>query len=130
MTSYLTITLLISSLCGLAILLLRGAPARLHFYTCLMVLVTWLTPWQLLQFQAVSNTFTLPLNILNEFNWINSKHSCRRASTEQSSSPLLTFYWLWLASFAIGLLLFFKDKCVVHRYLIYKGLVNSMRNIK
>jgi hypothetical protein len=40
MTTYLTITLLISSLCGLAIVLLGGAPVRLRFCICLMVLVT------------------------------------------------------------------------------------------
>jgi len=114
MMTYLTITLLISSICGLAILLLSEAPARLRFYICLMILVTWLTPWQLLQFQEVSNAFTLPLNILNEFNWINSTAVTQDIPlavpvTEPSSSPLFTFHWLWLATFAIGLLLFFKD---------------------
>jgi beta-lactamase regulating signal transducer with metallopeptidase domain len=79
-----------------------------------MVLATWLTPWQLLQFQAVSNTFTLPLNILNEFNWVNSAAITQNTQvdtpvTDQSSSPLFTFYWLWLVTFAIGLVLFFKD---------------------
>jgi len=117
MISYLTITLLISSLCGLAILLLRGAPARLRFYICLMVLVTWLTPWQLMQFQTVSNafdTFTLPLNILSEFNWVKSAAKTQNTElvapvTAQSSSSLFTYYWLWLAAFAIGLVLFSKD---------------------
>lgn len=117
MISYLTITLLISSLCGLAIVLLRGAPARLRFYICLMILVCWLTPWQLMQFQAVSNafnTFTLPLNILSEFNWINPTAVTQSTPlvapvTEQSSSSLFTSYWLWLAAFSIGLVLFFKD---------------------
>jgi beta-lactamase regulating signal transducer with metallopeptidase domain len=117
MISYLTITLLISSLCGLAILLLRGAPARLRFYICLMILVTWLTPWQLMQLQAVSNTFnafTLPLNILSEFNWVKSAAKAQNTElvapvTAQSSSALFTYYWLWLGAFAIGLVLFFKD---------------------
>jgi beta-lactamase regulating signal transducer with metallopeptidase domain len=114
MISYLTITLLISSLCGLATVLLRGAPARLRFYICLMVLVCWLTPWQLMQFQAVSNSFTLPLNILTEFNWVNAPAVTQNTSvvapvTEQSSSPWFTFYSLWLTSFSIGLVLFLKD---------------------
>jgi len=112
--TYLTITLLISSLFGLAIVLLRGAPARLRFYICLIVLVCWLTPWQIMQFQAVSNAFTLPLNILNEFNWVNPTAVTQNTPlaapvTEPSSSSLFAFYWLWLAAFAIGLLLFFKD---------------------
>lgn len=117
MISYLTITLLISSLCGLAILLLRGAPARLRFYICLLILVTWLTPWQLMQFQTVSNafdTFTLPLNILSEFNWVKSAAKTQNTElvapvTAQSSSSLFTFYSLWLAAFSIGLVLFLKD---------------------
>lgn len=114
MTTYFTITLLISSICGLAILLLREAPARLRFYICLMILVTWLTPWQFMQFEAVSNSFTLPLNILTEFNWnipeAVTQHPSEVAPiTEQSTFPLFSFYWLWLATFAIGLVLFFKD---------------------
>ena len=114
MTTYLTITLLISSLCGLAILLLGAAPARLRFYICLMLLVTWLTPWQLLQLEAASNTFTLPLNILSEFNWVNSAIVPQDTPviaqlTEQSSTAWLTFDGLWQAAFIIGLLLFFKD---------------------
>lgn len=114
MTTYLTITLLISGLCGLAILLLSGAPARLRFYICLLLLISWLTPWQLLQFQAESSAFTLPLNILSEFNWINSTAVSQTTQvaapiTAQSSTARLTFDWLWQAAFAIGLLLFFKD---------------------
>tara|TARA_R110002153_G_scaffold274165_1_gene447413 strand:- start:3748 stop:5325 length:1578 start_codon:yes stop_codon:yes gene_type:complete len=114
MTTYLTITLLISGLCGLAIVLLGSAPARLRFYICLIVLITWLTPWQLLQFQAESNAFTLPLNILSEFNWGNSTAVTQNTQvapplTEQSSSASLSFDWLWQAAFIIGLLLFFKD---------------------
>jgi hypothetical protein len=114
MMTYLTITLLLSSICGLAILLLRGAPARLRFYICLLVLVSWLTPWQFLQFQSVSSSFTLPLNILSEFNVLNTvattKDSQLRTSIkEQPAAPLQIFYWLWLAVFAIGLVLFFKD---------------------
>jgi beta-lactamase regulating signal transducer with metallopeptidase domain len=114
MMTYLTITLLLSSICGLAILLLRGAPARLRFYICLLVLVSWLTPWQFLQFQSVSSSFTLPLNILSEFNLLNpvaaTKDSQLIASIkEQPAAPLEIFYWLWLATFTIGLALFFKD---------------------
>ncbi|WP_293749015.1 M56 family metallopeptidase [uncultured Paraglaciecola sp.] len=114
MTTYLTITLMISSLCGLAILLLGAAPARLRFYICLMLLVTWLTPWQLLQLEAASNTFTLPLNILSEFNWVNSATVTQDTPvvtplTEQSSPAWLTFDGLWQAAFIIGLVLFFKD---------------------
>ncbi len=114
MTTYFTITLLISSICGLGILLLHEAPARLRFYICLMILVTWLTPWQFMQFQAVSNSFTLPLNILTEFKWNIPEAVIQNPSDiapviEQSTFPLFSFYWLWLAAFAIGLVLFFKD---------------------
>jgi beta-lactamase regulating signal transducer with metallopeptidase domain len=114
MMTYLTITLLLSSICGLAILLLRGAPARLRFYICLLVLVSWLTPWQFLQFQSVSSSFTLPLNILSEFNVLNTVATTKDSQLitsikEQPAAPLQIFYWLWLAVFAIGLVLFFKD---------------------
>jgi beta-lactamase regulating signal transducer with metallopeptidase domain len=114
MTAFLTITLLISILCSLAILVLRGAPARLRFYICIMLLVSWLTPWQLLQFEAVPNAFVLPLNILSEFNLVNPTGVTKGARlitplSEQTTTPLLIFYWLWLAAFAIGLILLFKD---------------------
>jgi len=79
-----------------------------------MLLVAWLTPWQLLQFQAESNAFILPLNILSEFNWVNSVAVTQDTQlaaplTEQSSFKWLSFDWLWQAAFAIGLILFFKD---------------------
>lgn len=114
MTTYLTISLLLSSICGLVILLLRGAPARLRFYICLMILVTWLTPWQLLQFQAESNTFILPLNILSEFNLAHLITAPQDTLSvipvaEQVPTRSLTFYQLWLGVFSIGLILFFKD---------------------
>jgi hypothetical protein len=114
MTAFLTITLLNSILCSLAILVLRGAPARLRFYICIMLLVSWLTPWQLLQFEAVPNAFVLPLNILSEFNLVNPTGVTKGARlitplSEQTTTPLLIFYWLWLAAFAIGLILLFKD---------------------
>jgi beta-lactamase regulating signal transducer with metallopeptidase domain len=114
MITYLTIALLVSSICGLAILLLRDAPARLRFYICLMILVSWLTPWQLLQFEAVSDTFTLPLNILSEFNLVNSTAITKNTQLvtpliDQTSTLLPSFYWLWLAANTIGLVLFFKD---------------------
>lgn len=105
---------MISSICGLAILILRDAPARLRFYICLMILVSWLIPWQLLQFQAVSNTFTLPLNILSEFNLVDLITASQDTQSvvpvaEKAPTSLLTFYQLWLGVFALGLILFFKD---------------------
>ncbi|MEP1448016.1 MAG: M56 family metallopeptidase [Paraglaciecola sp.] len=114
MTTYLTITLLISSICGLTILLLGGAPARLRFYICLLLMVSWLTPWQLLQFQAESNALTLPLNILTELTWDTPTVATQNVLTaapikEQPSATWLTFDWLWQAAFVIGLLLFSKD---------------------
>ncbi|MBU3003945.1 M56 family metallopeptidase [Paraglaciecola arctica] len=112
MVTYLTITLLISGLCGLAILLLGGAPARLRFYICLMLLVSWLTPWQLLQFEVKSNSFALPLNILSEFKLVtadNTNTEVIAPITKQTSASIQTFYGFWLAVFVIGLALFCKD---------------------
>jgi beta-lactamase regulating signal transducer with metallopeptidase domain len=79
-----------------------------------MLLVSWLNPWQLLQFEAVPNSFVLPLNILSEFNLVNPTGVTKGARlitplSEQTTTPLLIFYWLWLAAFAIGLILLFKD---------------------
>lgn len=114
MITYITISLLITSICGLAIFLLRSAPARLRFYICLLLLAAWLTPWQHLQFQAVTTAFVLPLDFLSEFN-LNEASLTNTQQPPEANQPQhratfsIQWDWLWLVSLAIGLSMFVKD---------------------
>jgi beta-lactamase regulating signal transducer with metallopeptidase domain len=96
-------------------MLLRNAPARKRFYVCVILLVTWITPWHLLQLEVTPSNIALPENFLLNLDWVHTNNPPANITLEQlKNGPQKTSYtWSWgtllLSAFVIGIILFLRD---------------------
>ncbi|MBO1255883.1 tetratricopeptide repeat protein [Alteromonas sp. 5E99-2] len=115
MITYFAISLFISAMCATALFFLAGAPARVRFYVCILLLSSWLFPWQYLQFEIEQTSFTLPVNLVSEFALFNLNSSEQQQVAIESEGrqaltlPTLPNYWFWVVGLLIGAALFVKD---------------------